>query len=367
MGRLFELARELKELPARLRYRRALEQRLLAPPTCEPALSYGDVLPRGPGAIIHGGKVKLLPLQERFHEREQFNLLYLVSSAPPPYALDLVRWAKRCGALLVWNQNGVAFPAWAGKRVDFFNRPMAPLLHEADFVVYQSEFCRASADHFLGPVKAPSAILFNPVDLETFAPAAEPPPLDHWELLAAGTHHQPRRVIIPIEVLAQLRRAGHPARLTIAGELRWPNARAEVDEAIAHRGVADAVRFLPPFTRSEAPRLFRHAHVLLHLKYHDPCPTVVIESLASGVPVIGSRSGGMHELVGDEGGELLEVPLSWEEAAGPNAQAVAQAVERIFRDWPARSRAARARAERLFNQKTWVARHEEIFGHLLAP
>ena len=142
----------LLRLPSRLAFRRALSRRPIALPRGAPALSYGGVLPREPGAIVAGGRVKLRHLDRAFPEQEHFNVLYLVSSAVPPHAGELVRWAKARGAKLVWNQNGVAFPAWAGRRFAETNRPMAELRRLADFVVYQSEFCRESADRFLGAV-----------------------------------------------------------------------------------------------------------------------------------------------------------------------------------------------------------------------
>ena len=228
------------------------------------ALSYGGVLMRVPGAVVAGGRVKLRHLDRAFPEQEHFNVLYLVSSALPPHASELVRWAKARGAKLVWNQNGVGFPAWAGRRFAETNRPMAELRQLADFVVYQSEFCRESADRFLGGVSSPSRVLFNPVDLAEFSPAPQPPSLDCWQLLTAGTHYQSWRVLGPIETLRQLRAAGHTARLTVAGELRWPDAQHEVREAITTAGLDDAVTLRPAFTQAEAITLFQDAHILLH-------------------------------------------------------------------------------------------------------
>ncbi|MEA3211240.1 MAG: hypothetical protein QOE70_4297 [Chthoniobacter sp.] len=355
----------LLRLPSRLAYRRALAARSFTLPRGEPVLSYGGVLPRDPRAIVAGGHVKLRHLDRAFPERKNFNVLYLVSSALPPHALDLVRWAKKGGAKLVWNQNGVAFPAWAGARFEDTNRPRAELLREADFVVYQSEFCRESADRFLGAAPGPSRVLFNPVDLREFSPPAAPPALDCWQLLTAGTHYQPWRVLGPIETLRHLLDAGETARLTIAGAFRWPNAEAEVHAAIERFRLRKAVTLCPAFTQGEAVELYRSAHVLLHPKYHDPCPTVVIEALACGLPVVGSRSGGLPELVGDEGGELVEVPLSWEKASAPESARMADAVTRLMSEWPARSRAARERAQRLFDSDRWVAAHREIFAALV--
>ncbi|HYR57297.1 MAG TPA: glycosyltransferase family 4 protein, partial [Chthoniobacteraceae bacterium] len=189
-------------------------------------------------------------------------------------------------------------------------------------------------------------------------------PIACWRLLAAGTHYQPWRVLGPIEALRHLRDAGCPARLTVAGALRWPNADAEVRAAIDRFELRDDVTLRPAFTQNEAPELYRAAHVLVHSKYHDPCPTVVIEAMACGLPVIGSRSGGMPELVGEDGGELIDVPLSWDRAAAPEPREIANAVMTMIPDWPARSRAARARAERLFDAERWVAEHRRIFESL---
>jgi glycosyltransferase involved in cell wall biosynthesis len=356
---------QLLRWPSRLACRRALARRKFILPEGAPILSYGGVLPRAPGAIVAGGRVKLRHLERAFPEQEHFNVLYLVSSALPPHAAELVRWAKARGAKLVWNQNGVAFPAWAGGRCAETNRPMAELRRLADFVVYQSEFCRESADRFLGEVRCPSRVLFNPVDLAEFSPAPLLPPQDCWQLLTAGTHYQPWRVLGPIEALRQLRAEGHPARLVVAGALRWPDAEREVRDAVSRASLADAVTLRPAFTQAEAVALYRDAHLLLHPKYHDPCPTVVIEALACGLPVVGSRSGGMPELVGDDGGELIDVPLSWDAAAAPDPSRIAKAVVRLMQDWPARHAAARARAQRQFAAERWVAAHREVFGQVL--
>ena len=79
-----------------------------------PVVAFGGVLDHK--KIIHGGAVKLLALRDGLKSDEKnFNILYLVSSAQPPFAQDLVRLARRRGIPFVWNQNGVGYPAWAGK------------------------------------------------------------------------------------------------------------------------------------------------------------------------------------------------------------------------------------------------------------
>ena len=356
--------RAVLDWPADRAFARRLRASDFRLPAGGPVLSYGAALPRKAGAVVQGGRVKLTHLDRAFPESaDAFNVLYLVSSAIPPHARELVCFAKERGVNFVWNQNGVGFPGWAGAAAEDFNGPMRALRAQADFTVYQSRFCQESAERFLGPAPGASEVLYNPVDLAQFCPAAADG--ETWRLLAAGTHMEPERVTRAIETLAELRRRGRPAELTVAGQFRWPRADEEVRAAVARAGVAEWVRLRPAYAQAEAAALMQRSHALLHLKYHDPCPTVAIEALACGVPVIASRSGGMPELLGEDGGALLDVPLSWDTRHYPDAAAVADAVENIMADWSARSTAARARAERLFGQEPWVQRHGEIFRELL--
>lgn len=350
----------------RLRYRRALAQQRVRVPGGEVRVSYGQVLSPAAGTAVRGGRVKLLHLQEAFPESpDAFNVLYLVSSAQPPYADELARWARRRGIKVVWNQDGVAYPAWAGRHAAGLNATMRAAMRQAHHVLYQSEFCRASAGRFLGEPTAPAEVLPNCVDTGWFHPAPAPLPAAPWTLLAAGSHQHRARVVRAIEIAVELRRRGRDVRLVVAGPLDWDDAAADLARAVRDLGAEAFVETLPPYTQREAPAIFRRAHLLLHLKYKDPCPTVVIEALASGVPVVGSRSGGLPELVGDEAGVLLDVPDSWDEIHVPGAGVAADAVARVMQDHGRWREAARRRAEQRFARDAWVARHRTIFGGLL--
>lgn len=352
------------DFPARRKFRASLAAKPFTPSTDPPAIHFGGVL--DDGELVAGGKVKLLALREVFPEKKtDFNILYLVSSAPPRFAEDLVRWAKSKGARFVWNQNGVGYPAWAGGNTEEINRPMRRLLGLADFVVYQSEFCRESADRFLGRAPCESAVLMNPVDTEFFRPCATPLPCEPWRLLVAGTHWDATRVTRAIEAARLLIDKGHAVELTIAGGLMWRDAETAARRFVAEKKMEQAMHFVPAFSQQDATRLHQQSHVLLHLKYHDPCPTIVIESLACGVPVVGSRSGGLPELTGGES-ELIGVPVEWERAHVPGAAEISAAVEKIMRDRDARGMAARERAMRLFDKNAWVERHRAIFQKLIA-
>ncbi|TSA29347.1 MAG: glycosyltransferase [Verrucomicrobiaceae bacterium] len=328
------------------------------------AVGFGDALDeRRP---VHGGAVKLLPLRNAFGgDEREFSLLYAVSSRQPGFAEDLLERCRQCGIRIVWNQNGVGYPAWAGNESERFNKPMRALRAMADYVIYQSEFCRISADKFLGPCGLPSEILYNPVDLEKFRPAEIQPPAKPLRLLTLGTHGYPERVFSTIHCLDRLRREGVETELTIAGRFQWKAGGAQVSGLIRQLGLENYVAILPPFSQEEAAGLYRKHHLVLHPKYMDPCPTVAIEALASGCPVVGSRSGGMPELVGSDCGVLVDAETDWSRMITPTGVELAGAVQLLASRLEAARKASRQRAERLFDVRKWVDRHAEIFSGLL--
>lgn len=353
--------RSLLEIPAR---RAAGKKLALIRRAGHLAVGFGDVLDGG--RPIHGGAVKLLPLREAFggNERE-FSLLYAVSSSQPGFAADLFNRCRECGIRIVWNQNGVGYPAWAGSESERLNSPMRALRAMADYVVYQSEFCRTSADKFLGPCGLPSEILFNPVDLEKFCPPERRPDVKPLRLLTLGTHGYAERVFSTIHCLDELRRGGIESSLTIAGRFQWKAGEAQVSGLIRRLGLEKQVTILPPFSQDEAARLYREHHIVVHPKYMDPCPTVAVEALASGCPVVGSRSGGMPELVGPDCGALVEAAMDWNRLITPSGAELADAVRTLLPRLESASQSARQRAGNLFDVRKWVARHAEIFSRLI--
>ena len=141
--------------------------------------------------IVDGGLVKFQRMQEEFpNSPRRFNVLYMVSSQMPYGGEYVARFARGKGARIVWNQNGVAYPSWYGRGWEQVNEPMARLHADADYVFYQSQFCKLSADRFLGERRGPWEILYNSVDTKLFTPAASNPDPDHLVLLLGGTQYQ---------------------------------------------------------------------------------------------------------------------------------------------------------------------------------
>jgi len=335
------------------------------------AVFYGhDHIPKV-GEIAHGGIVKFQRMQADFpNNPRRFNILYMVSSRKPQDARQLL-WLARCkGAKFVWNQNGVAYPGWHGPGWEQSNRPLAEMLHAADYAFYQSEFCKLSADRFLGQREGNYEILYNCVDTNTFNPAARPPAGDCLILLLGGSQYQYYRLATALKTLAVLSRDRPDSHLLVTGKLSWLPDETEVKQIaqhlIAELGISDRVTFLGSYTQHEAPALYQQAHILLHTKYNDPCPGLVVEAMACGLPVVYSASGGVPELVGTEAGIGVPAPLSWERDFPPDPEALAAAVLQVAERHHHYAEAARTRAVEKFDLQPWLQRHREVFAALLS-
>ena len=327
------------------------------------AVSYGVDEMAGSSDVVFGGAVKFQLLHRELpNAPRDFNVLYLGSSSLPIEAPTLVRLARRRNAAFVWNQNGVAYRGWYGDGWQLVNRPRERLLREADYVVYQSAFCKLSADRFYGERTVAYEVLHNPVDIVAFTPVErETRPLT---LLLGGNQYQRYRVERALRALVEVRRERPDARLIVAGALSFaPDGREQTATLVQSLGLEDAVELAGPYTQDDAPALLRRGDVLLHPKYNDPCPTAVLEAMACGLPVVYSATGGTPELVGDDAGVGVLGPLDWEFDHPPEPDKLAAGVLAVAGDLPARALAARERALR-FDARRWVARHRELFEEL---
>ncbi|WP_339136383.1 MAG: glycosyltransferase family 4 protein [Candidatus Electrothrix sp. GW3-4] len=335
-------------------------------------VNYGFDRVPGPDEHIFGGLVKLQDLNSEFpHCTSQPNILYLVSSALPYFPLRLAKMARQAGAKIVVNQNGVAYPGWFGKGWQRANRSMAYLHSIADYVFYQSEFCRLSAERFLGERSGlPSEVLYNPVDTDTFSPTPEKTPKrNNIILLLSGSHWSRYRVNTALETLQKVRLHNQQVSLKIAGRFCWGEDKErslkEVKGYASQLGIAEYVQVTGPYTQEEAPALLNSCSILLHTKYNDPCPRLVVEAMACGLPVVYSATGGVPELVGESAGRGIAGQLDWEKDHPPNVDALADAVLQVASQLPEYSAAARQRAVSFLDRKQWLRRHGEVFAHLI--
>ena len=157
-----------------------------------------------------------------------------------------------------------------------------------------------------------------------------------------------------IEAVALLRKRGVECKLILAG---GGQLRPELEAQAQGLGLADAVEFLGQRSHSEVLAMYREGHlgmvvlpsVDLGHNLHEGIPVGLIEAMAYCIPVIGTHTGGIPELL--EGGAGLIVP-------DKNLAALADAIERYVRDPVFAAQIARTGRQRVcesFNVKTVVS------------
>ncbi len=155
-------------------------------------------------------------------------------------------------------------------------------------------------------------------------------------LIFAGRAAREKNVDVLLETVAKL---GAPYHLVLvgAGALVQPQAGATFIDFQSDTAVV--------------ARLLASADAFVHANDKEPFGLIALEALASGLPMVCVRAGGLAEIVDDEVGQLAE---------RASAAAMAEAVEALFaRDLDTIGRAARQRA---VERHGWARTFEGLAG-----
>lgn len=154
-------------------------------------------------------------------------------------------------------------------------------------------------------------VLYQPVDTERFNENySSAPPLELQPILNSGARVMltPSRINQPgivndknlralISVIAHLKVIGHFYHGVIIGEDKSPGqeyTRALLESA-EKQGVADRFTVLPPSFAIED--YYKCADIVVTLAAQEPFGRTVVEAIACGVPVVGSCTGGIGEIL----------------------------------------------------------------------
>jgi glycosyltransferase involved in cell wall biosynthesis len=135
-------------------------------------------------------------------------------------------------------------------------------------------------------------------------------------LLAAGRHSEQKNFRTLIDAAALLRDRGLDFRLVIAGD---GTLRPAHQEQAARLRLGGHVAF--PGNLDDLPRVMQAVDGFVLPSLWEGLPLVLLEALAAGAPVVGTRIAGVREVVTDERDGLLVEP--------GDAQALADAIARL--------------------------------------
>ncbi len=253
-------------------------------------------------------------------------------------------------AMLVHELGGPSFSLTVHAK-DIYRSTVSPallsrLFAAADFVV---TVCDANVRHLHGLVNARARTrirrLYNGIDLGAFAVTHARREPAH--IVSVGRLVEKKGFDVLVDALQRLDQRAIPFRATVVGD---GDEREALAKRIDAAGIGDRVRLAGALDQDAVRDVLATGTVLCLPCVigadgnRDALPTVLLEALASGLPVVSTPVTGIPEIV-DRGRAGVLVPEH-------DADATANALERLLADPAERARlarAGRARAEELFH------------------
>lgn len=262
----------------------------------------------------------------------------LANSWQVPFATIVRATWRRPDVTVVQRIDGAAQDYGRDPRAD---RAQARVNRVADLTIFQSRYCRHSTREKFPVISHDGPIVHNPVDLETFrpdGPRATLPPWNGPRIAAITWSTNPRK---GSGSLYRVARSLPEAQLVLCGRY----ADAPDLPNIARMGVLDA---------TELATVLRACDVFATFAENEACPNVVLEALASGLPVLYKDSGAAAELVEACGSAVSE-------------ESFARALADVMTRHDELSRDARERAEECFAPARAFAVYLEHIERALRP
>ncbi|MDP6716969.1 MAG: glycosyltransferase family 4 protein [SAR202 cluster bacterium] len=232
----------------------------------------------------------------------------------------------------------------------------------ADHIVLQAP---GLTDHLASDVPAvrnKTHVITNNVEADFWTPplAAKDTDNNKCNLLFVGSVDHSKGIFVLLDTMAELRDRGANAALTVVGK---PNqiAANQVDETVHRMQLGDIVRFENRVNREQLREFYREADLFIYQTINDGSPRVVLEALACGLPVIGSRHPGIQVLDPDE--EFVAF------SDFGDIQAIADHVEDFISDrdnWKQRSEVGRERIETDFSSSAVAQQYADLYNSIVS-
>jgi len=178
------------------------------------------------------------------------------------------------------------------------------LAHVAHVLAPSEELCEATRDVGYG---GPVSFIANGVDTDRFHPAESPlrarwgVGADEVVVLLARRLVDKNGVIIFAEAVAALK--GLPVRLVFAGD--GPE-RERVERILRDNGMAERALLLGNISNTDMPDIYNAADISVLPSFMEATSITGLESMACGLPLVGTTVGGIPVLIDDgETGRLV--------------------------------------------------------------
>lgn len=227
-----------------------------------------------------------------------------------------VTWAGYA-AYLIHQEHGVpyiivehrSFFVWTTPEARQLVKPFhIPLFTKAytgcDKLVLVSESLRKGIESLVPSAIERSMVIPNMIRKDLFLPPSGPRKTDPFIFFWAGRLEHVKGVDLLLEAVNSLgERTDAAFKLRLAGK---GSERETLEKQAASLGLSDRISFLGRISRKEMLREMQGANCFVLPSRYEAFGVVLIEAMATGLPVIATRSGGPGFIVNTENGLLIE-------------------------------------------------------------
>jgi len=235
----------------------------------------------------------------------------------------------------------------------------------ADAVHCVSEALREEAAAY-GLLPAKAVQIPSAVDPAAFEPVPEAQRDDEFRIVVVAWLRWLKGIEYAVAALRKLVDAGVPARLDVFGgdplpPLGEPSDRQRILHTVDDLGLHGRVHLHGHLAQKDLIGELQRSHAMLHPSLTEGIPTVILEAMACGLPIVASNCGGVAEAVTDGVEGFLAPPRE--------PALLAAALERLYREPELRramGAAGRARVEADFTLDGQVAAFAALYESVLS-
>lgn len=291
-------------------------------------------------------------------QREAVQVVHAHCLDPDSVATKFVRARAR---IITNHTSGFVIRARAGRAVRLFRW----ILCHADAVIAPSAEIK---DLTVGIGMPEEKVFFIPngVDVDVFRPDLPTDNIrqrwgvgpEHTVVFAARSLIPKNGVMYLIDAAEIVLRDFPSARFVIAGD---GLQRQEIEARARRLRASQQILFLGNVSREDMPGCVAAADVAVLPSLVEATSIAGLEAMAAGKPLVGTRAGGIPEIVGEEVTGILVPP--------GNAEALAEGICRLIADPAARERMGKAARQRAVGEFSWqsiASKTVEVYERALA-
>ncbi len=201
------------------------------------------------------------------------------------------------------------------------------LVEQSDGIICCSNYMLDHIQHVLGAVKTKVRVIPNGVESSRFNGGRQPQlilagiPEDRKIILYVGRIVREKGIFTLLDALEKLRKQGKDVSLVFVGE---GPLKEDLAKEVLRRKLNDRVTLAGFVDEKKLVSLYNSSDVFVLPSHYEPFGMVVLEAMASRIPVVVSDVGGLSEIV-EDGVTGVKVPAY-------NPSALAEGILRVLED-----------------------------------